>query len=253
MSVVIDPDLAEALWPAQSPLGRRFQLKAKNPPGGRWQDPWLTVVGVAGEVKMMGPDDRNAPYVIYYSSRQQEPWVFRSLAVRYAGDPAAVPDLIRDAVRRIDPEQPIASIEPASSYYAGALEQQRFVLTLVGVFTMLAVVLAAIGVYGVVSYLVAQRTREIGLRIALGAAPRGIMRVVLRGGISMAVVGGAIGLAGALALSRFLNGMLYGVKATDLPTLLLVGGVLTAVAGGATLVPALRAARTSPLEAMRTQ
>jgi putative ABC transport system permease protein len=121
------------------------------------------------------------------------------------------------------------------------------------VFTLLAVVLAAIGVYGVVSFLVAQRTREIGLRIAVGATPRGIMRVVLGSGIGMAVAGGVIGLAGALAFSRFLSGMLFGVKVTDPATLALVAGVLTAVATGATLFPALRAARTSPLEAMRME
>jgi putative ABC transport system permease protein len=110
MSVVIDPDLAHALWPNQSPLGQRFRLSGRARAGARWEDPWLTVIGVAGEVKMMGPDDRNAPYVIYYSSRQQEPWITRTVAVRAIGDPTALYPVIRDAVRALDAEQPIASM-----------------------------------------------------------------------------------------------------------------------------------------------
>jgi putative ABC transport system permease protein len=243
-SAVIDSDLAELLWPNQSPVGQRFRVDSGD---------WITVVGVTGDVKLMGPDERTEPYTLFYSSAQQTPWRYRSVAVRTRGDLAILGNDIANAVRAIDPEQPILRIASAESVFGESLVRQRFLLTLMGVFTAIAIVLAAIGVYGVMAYAVAQRNREIGLRIALGAAPLSMSGQVLGGGIGLAALGAGIGLAAALGLSRFLTSLLYGVTPTDVSTLGAVVVILGVVAALAALVPALRAARISPMESLRGQ
>jgi putative ABC transport system permease protein len=243
-SAVIDTDLAGLLWPNQSPVGQRFRVDSGD---------WITVVGVTGDVKLMGPDERTEPYTLFYSSAQQTPWRYRSVAVRTRGDIAILGNDIANAVRAIDPLQPILKIASAESVFGESLVRQRFLLTLMAVFTAIAIVLAAIGVYGVMAYAVAQRNREIGLRIALGAAPLSMSRIVLSGGIGLAALGASIGLAAALGLSRFLRGLLYGVTPTDVSTLAAVVVVLGVVAALAALVPAVRAARISPMESLRGQ
>lgn len=250
-SVIIDPDLANLLWPGESPLGRRFRIDAGQRLSVEGEDPWLTVVGVAGDVKLMGPDDRLSPYELYYSSSQQTPWRYRRTAVRGRGDAARLIPEIRSVIRELDPELPIRELAPAEALFGQSLERQRFVLVLMSVFTVVAVVLAAVGVYGVNSYLVAQRTREIGLRIALGATPRSMIGAVLRSGLAPAALGALIGTAAALGLSRFLVSLLYGVKPTDVGTLLVIGALLGAVAIAAALLPAMRAGRVTPLSALR--
>ena len=243
-SAVIDSDLAELLWPNQSAVGHRFRVDSAD---------WVTVVGVTGDVKLMGPDERTEPYALFYSSAQQTPWRYRSVAVRAPGDVAVLANDIVSAVRSIDPQQPILKVASAESVFGESLARQRFLLTLMAVFTAIAVALAAIGVYGVMSYAVAQRNREIGLRIALGAAPLSMSGLVLGGGIGLAALGAGIGLAAALGLSRFLTSMLYGVTPTDASTLGAVVVVLGIVAALAALVPAVRAARISPMESLRGQ
>ncbi len=242
-SAIIDPDLADLLWPNRPALGQRFRIDP--------EEPWLTVVGIAGDVKLMGPDDRDAPYELYYSAAQETPWRYRHVAVR--ADPntsvATLARDIRSTVRALDPEQPILAVVSAEYRFGGALARQRFVLTLMGIFTTIALLLAAIGVYGVTSYLVAQRTREIGLRIALGASPRSIVSTVVRRGLALASIGATIGAASALVLSRFLTSLLFAVQPADATTLALVGAVLGATTTAATLVPALRAGRISPQQA----
>jgi predicted permease len=250
-SVIIDPDLAQLLWPDQPAVGRRFRIDVGRRMRSDQEEPWVTVVGVSGDVKMMGPDDRQSPYELYYSSSQQTPWRYRAVAVRAGGEVGVLMHDLRNAVRALDPEQPIRELVPAESLFSQSLERQRFVLILMGVFTIVAVVLAAIGVYGVISYLVAQRTREIGLRIALGATPRSLIAAVLGGGLVLAVLGALIGAAAALGLSKFLASLLYSVKPTDVGTIVVVGLVLGGVASLATLLPAVRAGRVSPLAALR--
>jgi putative ABC transport system permease protein len=242
-SAIIDRDFAALLWPARSPLGQRFRLNAEAP--------WLTVVGIAAEVKMMGPDDRRVPYTIYKSAQQETPWIYRAVAVATSGAVPSIGQDVRAVVHALEPEQPIISIEPAERLFGQSLVRQRFLLILMSVFTVIAVLLAAIGVHGVISYVVAQRTREIGLRIALGATPRSMVGVVLGGGLALALLGALLGAAAALALSRFLTSVLFGVQPTDVSTFVVVAAILTAVAGAAALLPALRAGRVSPLQALR--
>ena len=255
---IIDSDLAQLLWPRESPIGRRFRLAARDPyvEAGRLveqpDDEWMTVIGVAGSVRMRGPDDRTARYELYTSSRQETPWRFRAVAVRASRLETLATD-IRSAVRSIDPEQPIVAIEDAETRFGTALARQRFVLLLMSVFTGMALFLAAIGTYGVSAFLVAQRRREIGLRIALGATPRSMVGNVLVRGLAQATAGAIAGGLLALVCSRFLTSMLYDVQPSDPATLMTVGAILGGVATAASFAPALRAGRVSPLESLRIE
>jgi predicted permease len=244
-AVLIDADLAELLWPHESPIGHRFRMETA--------EPWLTVIGVAGEVKMMGPDDRRAPFALYRSASQVTPFQYRAIAVRSSGDPRSLEPELRNAVRALDPEQPILRITPADAVFGQSLARQRFLLLLMSGFTVIAVVLAAIGVHGVSAFLVAQRTREIGLRIALGATPGAMVGSVLAGAVVLALVGALLGGTAAFILSSFLTALLFGVQPTDAPTFALVGAILTVVAATAALLPAMRAGRISPLQALRME
>jgi putative ABC transport system permease protein len=246
-SVIVDPDLAAFLWPGLSPLGRRFRR-------GEPDSPWLTVVGVAGDVKMMGPDDRQNPFEMYYATTQQPTSRYRAIAIRASGNSAAalVPQ-VRDAVRTLDPDQPVWEIATAESRMREALDRPRFVLVLMSIFTTLAVVLAAIGVYGVTAYLVAQRTREIGVRIALGATRATVLALILKRCVALTVLGTTLGSAAALGLSRYIQSLLFGVEPTDPVALSTVMVLLGLVALGASLWPALRASRISPLQALRVE
>lgn len=242
---IVDPDLAELLWPGERAVGRRFRTGP--------EEPWLTVVGVAGDVKLLGPDDRRGPYVLYYAASQQTPWRYRSVAVRGGGNAAALIPEILQAVRSIDPQQPILDLTPADVMYAGSFERQRFILALLMAFAVVAVVLAAIGVNGVISSVIAQRTRELGIRMALGATPASVVGRVLGGGVALAGLGAAAGTIAALALSRFLVSLLFGVEPTDPTTLVVVSLVLVAVAAASAVAPALRAGRVSPLRALHIE
>lgn len=239
---IIDPDLAQLLWPGTSPMGQRFRM---NP-----DDEWMTVIGIAGSVRMQGPDDRTDRFELYTSARQETPWRYRAVAARSAPDEVLV-DEVRAAIHAIDPELPILALEDGETRFGGALARQRFVLQLMAAFTTMALLLAGIGTFGVAAYLVAQRRREIGLRIALGATPNAVAGSVLLRGIAQAAMGAVAGALLTLATTRFLESMLYGVEPTDPFTLGVVGAVLGFVAAVASLMPAVRASRVSPLEALR--
>jgi predicted lysophospholipase L1 biosynthesis ABC-type transport system permease subunit len=188
---------------------------------------------------------------VVYMPLAQEPDTDVHVLVRTELEPAAAVSSIREALRQVDPNVPLGDVATLTDVRDRLLTGTSRPAWAIGAFAGMAALLAAIGLYGVLAYTVAQRTREIGLRIALGATPHSMVATVLGGGLTLAVTGGLIGLAAALALSRFLSSMLFGIQPTDVPTLALVGGVLGLVAGMATLVPAIRAGRTSPLETLR--
>ena len=167
--------------------------------------------------------------------------------------PLAVAPAVRAAIREIDPQLPVFGLEPLEETLANTLGEQRFMMLLLGLFAALALVLAAVGVHGVLAYLVAQRTREIGVRMALGATAGGVTQLVVRQGMRLVAVGLAAGFALALVLGRSLSGMLFGVTATDLPTLVAVVVVLGSVAAVSIWLPARRAVRIDPLVALRQE
>lgn len=174
-----------------------------------------------------------------------------TLAVRTSGDPVATAALVASEVRAIDPNQPVADVRPMREYIAEDLARPRFTMTLLGCFAVAALLLAAVGLYGVISFRVTQRTREIGVRVALGAQNRDVLRLVMGKGLVLTGAGVAIGIAAALAFGRVAAGFLYGVTPTDPPTLLAVSVLLTGVAVVATYLPARRAMRLDAAAALR--
>ncbi len=244
--VVINRPLARALWADRDPLGRRLRLAPDAP--------WRTVVGVAGDLKLVGPDDRSSPYAVYYP----RPVLGRatrivSMAVRTSGDPRGMVTGIRNAIRRVGPTLPISRLGGAGTAFAESTTRPRFIGVLMACFALVAVVLAASGAYGVFAYAVTQRTREIGIRMALGAHRADVTRALLKEALLLAAGGLAIGLAGVAASGRAIAALLFGVSPTDPVILLAVALVLVAVSLAATLVPALRASRISPMIAISVE
>ena len=181
----------------------------------------------------------------------QSPLPFMTLAVRTDADPKALASAVVREVREVDPDEPVYDLKTMDERLSESVSQQRLTTLLVGVFAALAVALAGLGIYGVMSYSVAQQTREFGVRMALGAQRGDVLKLVLRQGLFMSLAGVGLGLAGALALARVMSGLLYGVSATDPATLAGVAVMLTAVALVACLLPARRATKVDPMVALR--
>jgi ABC-type antimicrobial peptide transport system permease subunit len=213
------------------------------------QDPQFEVVGVVADVKNTSLAGQAEP-AIYFTQRQ---FPFRNMHVfvRGAGDAASLLALLRDEVRRKDPTMPLAHAEPLDRVLAAPADPPRLVMFVLMIFAALALTLAAIGIYGILSYLVSNRKREIGIRMALGARPREVLLMVLRQGIGLGLAGGLLGVAGAVAAGRLLSGLLFGVKPTDPATLAVVFAAAVLVAVAACAVPGRRAASTHPMGALR--
>ncbi|HET7038984.1 MAG TPA: ADOP family duplicated permease, partial [Gemmatimonadales bacterium] len=210
-----------------------------------------TVIGVAGDERMHGLAEDVPPAV--YLPVAQVPAVSGSLLVRAQGDPAALAGAVRAIARELDPALPLFGVEPLADTLAGSLAQRRFTMLVLGGFAALALILAMVGVHGVLSYAVAQRTREIGIRVALGADARAVRALIVGQGAGLALAGLAVGLLGALAASRSLGALLYGVRPLDLVTFVGVTLALGAIALAATWLPARRAARIAPADALRQE
>jgi predicted permease len=242
--VVVDERMAHELWPNQDPIGKRVRLG-----DAKVAAPWRTVVGVVGRVKQYGldSDGRMALYLPQTQSGSRALYV----AVKSTREPASLAAAIRQQVRALDPDLPVYRVRPMHAWLFQSLARQRFAMTLLTAFAGLALALAALGTYGVMAYLVAQGTREIGIRIALGATPRTVTALVLRGGLALGAAGVSLGLLLALALTRFVGSLLFGVAGTD-PLTFLAGAVLLgASALLASYLPARRAARVDPMLSLR--
>ncbi len=247
--VVVSRALAEHLWPGRSALGKR--LTASNPGAG----PWYTIVGVVGDVRDRGLQDAPVQAIYFPMLRyaNQVEWAPRSfsLVVRGRLDPTALAGPLRTTVRSIDPNLPVARMEPLQEVVAHSMARTSFTMLLLVLAAGVALFLGSVGLYGVISYVVTQRTREIGVRMALGAGRGDISRMVLLEGLAITGLGIAIGIAVALALTHLLQALLYGVSPNDLGTFIAVPALLAAVALFASWLPANRAAATEPLEAIR--
>jgi predicted permease len=237
---VIDELLAKRYFADRDPIGRQIQS----------HDDTFTIVGVAGTIRA---DDLGQPAEkerIYYAYAQRAPEAVR-LVVRTDRDPRALVNSVRAAVRAVDPEQPIDEVRTADDWMARSLEPRRAPMLFLAVFGAVALVLSAIGIYGVLAFSVAQRTRELGIRQALGAAPRAVFALVFRRGLAVAGVGLVLGLAAAVGVSRYLQSLLVGVGARDVQVFAGTTALLVAVAALACYVPARRATRVDPVEALR--
>jgi predicted permease len=244
--VIVDTVMAQELWPGADPIGKRLKFG-----DAASQSPWETVIGVAGRVKQYGLD-ADARMALY-RPQTQSPARSMYVVVRSDGDPDALAAPVRAAIRDIDPNLPIAVMQPMRARVDQSLARRRFSTTLLGVFAGVALVLAAIGIYGVMAYLVSQGTREMGIRIALGATPAGIVGLVLKQGLVIAIAGIVVGVAGAMALTRLMGSLLFGVDPRDPMTFTAIAVGLGAVSMLATFLPARRAARTNPLTALRAE
>jgi predicted permease len=238
--VVIGATMASQVWPGENPVGRRLRL------GGR--DQWATVVGVVGDVKHTGLDEQ--PRAQIYATHEQDARIFACLVARTTGDPMAMSAAVRQAFWAVDPDQPVWKVRPMEQMMRASLGAAQAMATLVGVFAAVSVLLAAVGLYGVLSYAVSLRTREIGIRMALGARSRQVMRLVVGRGMALTALAVLLGLAGAAALSRMLMSLLFGVRATDAATFAGAAVLMCAVSFLASYLPARRAARLDPLSAL---
>lgn len=245
--VVISKAMAERFWPGEDPLGRRVKRGWSNSA----DLPWITVVGVVEDVHDVGLDKDPEP--AWYLPDTQHDTEYMSLVVHTASDPAGLIPAVRQAIRSVDREQPIFRIATLAELVSGSMSRQRFGAVLLTLFAGLGILLAAVGVYGVMSYTVSQLFHEIGLRMALGADRGAVLRLLLRQGMTLAVLGVALGLGGAVLLTRLLSSLLFGVSPTDPATLFGAAVFLGLVALLATWVPARRVSRIDPLIALRYQ
>jgi putative ABC transport system permease protein len=239
--VVVNERLARWQWPGQDAVGRRLRL-------GR-NAPWCTVVGVVSDIRHLGPSAPPRPEI--YQPITQVSFTTMAFVVRTSVNPSAVVPALRAAVARRDPAQPISRVSTMEEHIARALSRPQFMSTLIGSFASLALVLAVVGIYGVMTYAVVQQTREIAIRSALGAAPRDVLAMVLAKAWWLAAWGIAAGAVVSLALGRVLAGQLYGIAATDPLTYVAVAGLLVGVALLAAAIPAARASRIDPTLALR--
>jgi putative ABC transport system permease protein len=242
---LVNETMARTYWPGQDPIGRRIRQ------GGRPDRPWITVVGIVGDVRHNGLEV--AIKEKFYRPYTQFVFPVRNmhLVVKSDGDPMPLAAAIRAEVRAIDPSLPVSNVRTMDEVVATAMSQPRLAQWVLVLFGVMAMLLAAVGLYGVLSYVVSERQHEIGIRLAIGAEPRGVRSMVLRQGLALSFAGVAVGLGSALLLARLVEGLLHGVAPHDPVTFVTVPVVLVAVAIVASFVPAWRATRISPVVALR--
>ncbi len=243
--MIINETIAERLFPDRSPIGQRVNLNDPENPV------WREIVGVVEDIKNFGIR-RPSQYAMYFPYPQVSSRVLY-LVIRTAGDPTALLPSVRSAVAELDRGLAVSNPRPMDEIVGRSLAQDRFVAALLSGFAGLALLLAAVGLYGVVAYSVNRRMRELGVRIAVGAAERDIRRLIIGGSMGLVAIGVAIGVVAAALLTRFLESLLFGVPATDPVTYLLVAVLLAAVALLASAMPAERAARIDPVLVLKAE
>ena len=242
--IIINAAMARKYWPGEDVIGKRLRFDdTKNE--------WFTVVGVAANSRNLGLDTEPAP--LFYLPFHYFPLQFMALVARSPGGAGAVASAVRAEIRAIDPELPVERARPLSEVVHDSVAEPRFRTMLLSGFAVTALLLAAVGVYGLISYSVAQRTREIGIRVALGARPRQVVNPIVREGMTLAAIGVALGLAGSVVATRLLASFLFGVEATDPLTFAAVAGLLLGVALLASYIPSRRALRVDPLTALKVE
>ena len=241
--MVINENMARRFWPDEDPIGKRVTMKDWGPP--------LTgeIVGIASDVKANGLDSETRPMI--YWPYPQFPTIFNSIVVRTDGDPLSLVGAIKSQIWSVDPAQPIASVETMETVLADSVAPRRFNMLLIGIFAALALALAAIGIYGVISYTASQRTHEIGIRMAMGARGSDVLKLVVGQGMTLALAGVVVGLAAAFGLTRLMSSLLFGVSPTDAVTFAVIATLLAGVALVACIVPARRATKVDPMVALR--
>lgn len=243
---IIDETMAKTYWPGEDPIGKRVRRG-----GAQSQRPWMTIVGVVGHVRYRTLEAQSR--VQLYWPYSQNPWPYMSLAVRTSQDPLSLASSIQKAVLAVDPDQPVAMVRTMEQLLAESIARRKFSMFLLAIFAAIALLLAAVGIYGVISYAATQRAHEMGIRMALGSSRFNILRLILSQTLSLAVAGVLLGLGGSLAMTRVIAGLLFNVQPTDPFTFACVSGFLMLVALLAGLVPAGRAAGVDPMVTLRNE
>lgn len=242
---IINETMARQFWPGEDAVGKRFTIGQPN------QDPWLTIVGIAGDVRQMGVDEPVKPEMYFPYRQGMVPFYApRELAIRTSVDPTMLAAAVRNEIHQVDPDQPISNVRTMDQLLGEETATRRLGMTLLTVFAALALLLATLGIYGVLAYFVVQHTQEIGVRMALGAQRGNILRLVLRKGMSLTLMGVGIGLVIAFVSTRLMASVLFGVTATDPLTYAGIAVLLSTVAFFACYLPARRATRVDPMTAL---
>jgi putative ABC transport system permease protein len=243
---LINQVMARRFWPNGDAVGRRFKIGGINT-----DNPWLTVVGVFDNVREDGLDQEPRPSFIRPYSQAGWPWM--SIVTKTAAAPGSFTTVVKKAIAIVEPNQPVSDIRTMDQVVGASVSARRFPMLLLSAFATLALILAAVGIAGVVAYSVVQRTQEIGVRMALGAETRHVLQLVIGHSLRWTLAGVIAGLAGSLGALRMLHGLVYGVTVTDPVVLGVVSVLLVAVALLASYVPARRATRVNPVSALRCE
>jgi len=242
--VLIDQTMASRVWPNADPVGKRIKF------GGRSSKaPWMTVVGIVGNMKTDGFDQPDQPH--FYVSALQNPGYAMAVYLRTTTNPDAFTQSLREQVQAVDPNLPVFGVQKLDDVVATSLANRRFAVQMIGLFGAVALLLAGLGIYGVMSYAVTQRRHELGIRLALGAQARDVLALVVRQGLVLALIGVVVGLVAAFVATRLISSLLYGISATDPVTFAAIAVLLTMVALLASYIPARRATKVDPLIALR--
>jgi len=240
--VIVNATMARTFWPHQSAIGRRLR------PGGG-DTPWCRIVGVVGDIKNTGID-KPVGTELFFSYKLFAPRNF-DVIIKTQGDPLNLTSAARRAVASMDSSLPLAKVRTMDDVVAASTSRPRFLTLILGMFSVLALCLATVGIYGVIAYSVEQRTAEFGIKMALGAEPGRLLLQVIGQGLTLGLIGITIGVTGALLLTRLLEGMLFGVSRSDPSSLAITAGVLTLATICASFLPALKAMRIEPVTALR--
>jgi putative ABC transport system permease protein len=244
--IVVNEAMAHKFWPGEDVLGKRIKLDMRDP-----QEPWLTIVGVVGNVRAWGLDNDARPQ--FFRPYTQAAWPWMSVVVRTRVSPMSLATAVKKALAGIEPDHPVSGVETMEQVLSGSLGSRRFPTLLLASFALLALVLAAVGIVGLVSYAVAQRTQEIGIRIALGARSRDVLAFFIRRSMVWVLSGVVAGVVASVGLTRLVKTLLFGVRPTDPFVLGAAGLLLIAIALLSSYVPALRATKLDPLVALRCE
>jgi predicted permease len=244
---IIDDYMAQQLWPNRDPIGKRLHIGGIN----ETDSPWITVVGVVGRIKQYALDSDSR--IAYYLPQTQYVTRAMNVVMRADRDPVALTGAVKQQIREINSDLPLYHVSTMQQRFDSSLARRRFSMLVLGTFAAISLGLAVIGIYGLIAYLVGEGSREVGIRLALGATPANIKTLIVRGAMTLAFWGAGIGVLGALAASRLIHSLLFGVGANDLLTFVAVPTFLASIAFIASYIPARRASRIDPSISLRCE
>jgi predicted permease len=244
---IVDDYMAQQLWPNQDAIGKRFHIGGIS----ETSSPWITVIGVVGRIKQYTLDADSR--IAFYLPQTQYVTRAMNIAMRGSNDPVALAGAVKQQIHELNPDLPLYNVSTMQERFDKSLARRRFTMLVLGTFAAISLGLAVIGIYGLIAYLVGQGTREVGIRMALGATPANIMTLIVRGGMTLAFWGVGIGIGGALVVSRLMRSLLFGIGVADAVTFVAVPTLLACIAFFASYIPARRASRIDPSASLRCE